>query len=68
MKNLIKIIFVAIVLGLLLALGPICIIWSLNTLFPVLIIPYTVETWLAIVIIGGIFRSGGSSFKGTKNE
>lgn len=45
-------------------LGPIATIWSLNTLFPVLAIPYSVETWLATVIIAGIFRGDGISFKG----
>jgi hypothetical protein len=45
-------------------LGPIATIWSLNTLFPVLAIPYTLETWFATVIIAGIFRGDGISFKG----
>lgn len=45
-------------------LGPIVAIWSLNTLFPVLAIPYSVETWLATVVIAGIFRGDGVSFKG----
>jgi len=43
-------------LVLLLILGPVLTIWSLNTLFPVLNIPYSMETWLAVVILGsGIF-------------
>ena len=45
-------------------LGPIATIWSLNTLFPVLAIPYSVETWLASIVITGIFRGDGISFKG----
>jgi hypothetical protein len=44
--------------------GPLLTIWSLNTLFPVLAIPYSIETWLATVIIAGIFRGDGISFKG----
>ena len=44
--------------------GPLLTIWSLNTLFPVLAIPYSVETWFATVIIGGIIRGDGVSFKG----
>ena len=32
---------------------PIFSIWSLNTLFPVLDIPYTFDTWLAALILGG---------------
>jgi len=33
--------------------GPIAGIWSLNTLFPVLTIPYTWETWLAFLLLFG---------------
>jgi hypothetical protein len=44
--------------------GPLVTIWSLNTLFPVLAIPYSVETWLATVVVAGIFRGDGVSFKG----
>jgi hypothetical protein len=44
--------------------GPLLTIWSLNTLFPVLSIPYSIETWLATVVIAGIFRGDGVSFKG----
>jgi hypothetical protein len=34
-------------------LGPIVGIWSLNTLFPVLHIPYTLETWAAYFLLLG---------------
>ena len=30
---------------------PFGIIWALNTLFPVLAIPYTFWTWLAVIIL-----------------
>ncbi len=53
-----------ILLLLVVIFGPIVTIWSLNTLFPVLAIPYTLETWFATVIIGGIIRGDGLSFKG----
>jgi hypothetical protein len=56
--------FLIILLILLIILGPIVTIWSLNTLFPVLAIPYTFETWFAAVIIAGIIRGDGLSFKG----
>jgi len=36
--------------------GPLLSIWALNTLFPVLAIPYTVDTWLAMVLVGGMFQ------------
>ena len=37
--------------------GPIALIWALNTLFPVLAIPFTVETWLAAFIIPAAFKA-----------
>ena len=36
-------------------IGPLLSIWSLNTLFPVLAIPYTIETWAAMLLVGGMF-------------
>lgn len=36
-------------------IGPILTIWSLNTLFPVLAIEYTLETWVAALLLGGLF-------------
>jgi len=53
-----------VLIVLLIILGPIVTIWSLNTLFPVLAIPYTFETWVAAVVIAGIIRGDGLSFKG----
>ena len=41
----------------LIVFGPLCSIWALNTLFPVLAIPYTFETWLAMVLVGGVINS-----------
>lgn len=63
-KKMSKETFLIILLILLIILGPIVTIWSLNTLFPVLAIPYTFETWFAAVIIAGIIRGDGLSFKG----
>ena len=41
----------------LIVIGPILTIWALNTLFPALAIPYDIYTWLAVVILGGLFKS-----------
>lgn len=41
----------------LIALGPLLTIWSLNTIFPALVIPYSMETWAAVVILGGIISA-----------
>lgn len=38
-------------LGLLIVFGPLAVIWSLNTLFPVLAIPYNFYTWFAVVLL-----------------
>ena len=38
------------------AIGPLLSIWALNTLFPVLAIPYTLETWSAMALVGGVFQ------------
>lgn len=44
---------------------PILYIWALNTLFPVLAIPYTLETWSAAVLLH-IFFSQSISIKKDK--
>jgi hypothetical protein len=52
------VIIIAIVLALI-ALVPIAVIWSLNTLFPVLAIPLSLDTWMAAFILSGVV--GGST-------
>jgi urea transporter len=56
-----------IIVGIVLAVAvlmPIATIWSLNILFPALAIPFTIETWLATIILGGVVGgSTGLSFK-----
>jgi hypothetical protein len=45
-------------------LGPVATIWSLNTLFPVLAIPYSFDTWASALILGGVVGgTTGVSFK-----
>ena len=48
--------FVALIVALVI-LAPIAVIWSLNTLFPVLAIPFNFNTWCATVIISGVFKT-----------
>ena len=45
----------ALIIGII-VLGPLMLIWSVNTLFPVVNIPYTFETWIAAAIIPSLFR------------
>jgi hypothetical protein len=48
-----------VILVILLALifMPLAFVWSLNTLFPMLAIPYTFSTWAASVIIVGLLSN-----------
>jgi hypothetical protein len=60
------VIVIAVVLALI-ALVPLAVIWSLNTLFPVLAIPLSFNTWMAAFILGGVVGgSTGLSFGGKK--
>jgi len=53
----IKVILPLIVIIVALAvIGPFLTIWALNTVFPVLAIPYTMETWMAMILLGGLFK------------
>ena len=47
-------------LVLIVVIGPLVTIWALNTLFPALAIAYTLETWVAVVIIGAALRANVS--------
>ena len=42
------------------AIGPLSTIWAFNTLFPALAVAYTLETWVAVVIIGAFLRANVS--------
>jgi len=50
---LIKLIFGIALIVIAIAIGPLLGIWSLNTLFPALNIPFNIETWAAFAILLG---------------
>jgi hypothetical protein len=52
-----KLLMWLIVIVALVAVGPLLTIWALNTLFPVLNIPYGLDTWAAVVLLGMFFRA-----------
>jgi hypothetical protein len=59
-------IIIALVIAII-VLVPVAFIWSLNTLFPVLAIPISLDTWMAAFILGGVVGgSTGLSFGGKK--
>lgn len=46
-------------------LGPVLAIWAWNTLFGALYgIPYTIETWVAVIVLGMFLRAKVSVNKG----
>jgi hypothetical protein len=53
MTSLLKLVLGVGLIIIVIIFGPIAGIWSLNTLFPVLHIPYTFETWAAFAILLG---------------
>ena len=52
-KNILKLILGVSLIVAVIVFGPLLGIWSLNTLFPMLAIPYTWETWAAYFLIFG---------------
>lgn len=52
-KSLLKLILGISLLVVVIIIGPLLGIWSLNTLFPVLAIPYTWQTWAAFLLLFG---------------
>ena len=65
-KSLIKLVLGITLLVVVIVVGPLLGIWSLNTLFPVLTIPYTWETWAAFLLLFG--SATGLRFGGRRKE
>ena len=64
MKDWTTIFTILLVIVALIIIGPILTIWALNTLFPALAIPLSIETWVAIVILGAALKSNVTVKKG----
>jgi hypothetical protein len=60
MRDVVKIIVGIVLIVVLVAAGPLLVIWALNTVFPVLAIAYTFWTWLAVLILGTFLRANVS--------
>jgi ABC-type polysaccharide/polyol phosphate export permease len=60
MNKLAAIVGMIVLLIVLIAIGPIVVIWALNTLFPILAIQFTFFTWLAVVVLGAFLRANVS--------
>jgi hypothetical protein len=58
-----KILLIVALIVFVVIIGPIATIWSLNTLFPSLAIPMSLDTWMAVFVLGAVIRGDGLSFK-----
>ena len=56
MKSITLLLMIVLIVALIIV-GPIITIWALNTLFPVLAIPYEFTTWLAVIVLGSALRA-----------
>ena len=52
----VKIAALMLLIAVIVILSPLCVVWSLNVLFPVLAIPYTFDAWCAIVLLHGFVQ------------
>jgi hypothetical protein len=59
MSDLTKIVLLVLFLIVILVFGPLITLWSLNTLFPVLSIPYNLATWFAALWVFGFVAYKG---------
>lgn len=67
-NNVIAVLVAIVVIILILIFAPFLTIWSLNTLFPSLAIPYTMETWAATVLLTGVIQSTNFGFNKTRKD
>lgn len=56
MSKLFGVVGLVLLVVFLIVIGPILVIWALNTLFPALVIPYSLATWFAVVILGAFLH------------
>ena len=52
-----KIFYILTLAVLLIVFSPLLTIWAVNTIFPALAIPYSIETWFATVVIGTFLKT-----------
>ena len=62
LKNIGILLFAALIIALI-VFGPFITIWAMNTLFPVLAIPYTFDTWCATVILAMFLKGNAITLK-----
>ena len=58
-----KLLLIILLVCAIVVLMPCAVIWSLNTLFPVLAIPLTFDTWCATIVLSGAVSGTGLTFR-----
>lgn len=59
-KDILSIIAILVLAVLIVIFAPIATLWAVNTLFPMLAIPYNFYSWLAVVVLNLTLRSSVS--------
>jgi hypothetical protein len=62
LKDIGILLFAALIIALI-VFGPFITIWAMNTVFPVLTIPYTFDTWCATVILAMFLKGNAITLK-----
>ena len=57
MNKVVLIVGFGVLIVALVVLGPLLTIWALNTLFPILAIPYNIYTWGSVLIMSAFFQT-----------
>lgn len=52
--SLVLLVVLLVALAMLIIFAPFAVIWAINCLFPLLAIPYTFWTWLAVIVLRGV--------------
>lgn len=63
-KDIMTILSILVLAMLVIIFGPLAVIWSLNTLFPVLAIPFGFYQWAAVVLLNLTWMSKATLKKG----
>lgn len=63
MKSIVQIILAGAAIAAILLAGPFILIWALNTLFPVLAIPFNLSTWFAVIVLSSSFGAVSKASK-----
>ena len=68
MKTVVVAAFALALVVFLVIVGPLAFLWALNTLFPMLSISYSIETWLAAAVLLALIQDNGLKLMKQKKD